>query len=126
MTSYSGIRGAVQVLADTAEAIEAGTRELLLAMIERNGIDPSALVAIWFTQTADLTAGHAPAAARALGWRHVPLLGALEAPVPGDLPRTVRALMLASVAAAPDEVRHVYLGDTRRLRPDLSASGEVG
>src|SRR5687768_12533935 len=126
MTSLRAIRGAVQIPVDAAEAIEAATRELLLAMVERNGIDPTTVVAIWFTQTADLTAGHAPAAARALGWRHVPLLGALEAPVPGDLPRIVRALMLASLAAAPEEVRHVYLGDARRLRPDLSASGEVG
>src|SRR5688572_5186727 len=125
MMSQIGIRGAVQVPADSAEAIDAGTRELLLAMIERNGIDPSAVVAIWFTQTADLTAGHAPAAARALGWRQVPLLGALEAPVPGDLPRVVRALLLAPVADESRAVRHVYLGETRVLRPDLSETEEA-
>jgi len=113
---FRGIRGAVQVPSDTVEAIDAATRELLAAMVERNGIDPGVLVAIWFTQTDDLTAAHAPAAARALGWTHVPLLGAREATVEGGLPRVVRALALAPVAG---EARHVYLGATRSLRPDL-------
>lgn len=119
MTPLRGIRGAVQAPADTAEAIDAATRELLLAMVERNRIDPSTIVAAWFTQTADLTAAPAPAAARALGWRHVPLLGAQEASVPGDMPRVVRVLVLAPPAAEPAAVHHVYLGETQSLRPDL-------
>jgi chorismate mutase len=119
VTPFRGIRGAVQVPADTAEAIDAATCELLLAMVERNRVDPSTIVAVWFTQTADLTAAPAPASARALGWRHVPLLGAQEASVPGDLPRVVRALVLAPLAVEPAAVRHVYLGATQSLRPDL-------
>jgi len=115
---FRGIRGAVQAPSDTATAIDAATRELLAAMVERNGLDPSTIVAIWFTQTDDLTAGHAPAAARALGWTHVPLLGAREATVPGDLPRVVRALVLAPMKG---DAHHVYLGATRSLRPDLHA-----
>jgi monofunctional chorismate mutase len=114
-----GIRGAVQVPGDTAEQIEGGTKELLLTMVERNGVDPAAVVAIWFTQTRDLTAVHAPAAARALGWSHVPLLGAQEAEVEG-LARVVRALMLAPLESGA-EPRHVYLGATRELRPDLDS-----
>lgn len=114
-----GIRGAVQVPADTAESIETATRELLVAMVENNDLDPASLVAIWFTQTEDLTTAHAPAAARGLGWSHVPLLGAVEAPVSGSLPRVVRALMLAASAAESRDVHHVYLGATRTLRPDL-------
>lgn len=102
--------------ANTAEAIDVATRELLTAMMERNRLDPATLIAIWFTQTDDLTAAHAPAAARALGWDHVPLLGAREATVTGDLPRVVRALALASLTG---EARHVYLGPARSLRPDL-------
>lgn len=115
---FRAIRGAVQVPADTAEAIDAATRELLAAMVARNDVDPAALIAIWFTQTDDLSAAHAPAAARALGWGHVPLLGAREATVEGDLPRVVRALALAPLTG---EAHHVYLGATRSLRPDLHA-----
>lgn len=114
-----GIRGAVQVPADTAESIAAATEDLLLEMVERNGVDPASLTAIWFTQTSDLTTAHAPAAARALGWNHVPLLGAVEAPVADSLPRVVRALMLAPLEVDLGDVRHVYLGTTSMLRPDL-------
>jgi chorismate mutase len=125
MTSLRAIRGAVQVREDTPQGIDAATRELLLAVVERNELDPSTLIAIWITQTADLRSAHAPAAARGLGWRHVPLLGAQEAPVDDDLPRVVRALVLAPAVPGSNEVRHVYLGETRLLRPDLSASDEV-
>lgn len=117
--SIRGIRGAVQVPEDTAAAIDAATRELLSAMVEKNGVDPTAVVAIWFTQTSDLAAGHAAAAARGLGWRHVPLLGAQETPVAAQLPRVVRALMLAPVDGGPEAVRHAYLGAARALREDL-------
>jgi chorismate mutase len=118
MSALRGIRGAVQAPEDTAAAIDAAARELLRAMVERNGIDPATVAAIWFTQTPDLTAAHAPAAARALGWRHVPLLGAQEASVTGQMPRVVRALILAPLADGA-EVRHAYLGATQALREDL-------
>lgn len=114
-----GIRGAVQVPSDTAEAIRAATGELLTAMVERNGLDAASVVAIWFTQTPDLTAAHAPAGARDLGWVHVPLLGAQEAPVPGGLPRVVRVLVLAPLPDGRSEIQHVYLGAAKTLRPDL-------
>lgn len=119
MSGVTAIRGATQVEADTAEAIDAATREMLREMVERNGIDPDAIVAIWFTQTPDLTAVHAPASARALGWRSVSLLGAQEAGVEDQLPRVVRALVMAATPLEPSDVRHVYHGATRRLRPDL-------
>lgn len=116
-----GIRGAVQATADTPAAIEGATRELLFAMVAQNGVDPATIVALWLTQTDDLTADHAPAAARGLGWTWVPLLGAQEAPVVGQLPRIVRALLLAPRDPAAGAVRHVYLGAARVLRPDWSA-----
>jgi chorismate mutase len=118
-----GIRGAVQAAADTPAAIDTSTRELLREMVERNGIVPGDVVAIWFTQTPDLTAAHAASSARALGWRHVPLLGALEVPVEGQMPRVVRALMIAELAVNPMSVHHVYLGTTRELRDDLNETG---
>jgi chorismate mutase len=118
-----GIRGAVQATDDTPAAIDASTRELLRQMVGRNGVVPEDVVAIWFTQTPDLTAAHAASSARALGWRHVPLLGAQEAPVEGQMPRVVRALMIADIDVNPTSVRHVYLGVTRELRDDLNEMG---
>ena len=123
MSPLRGIRGAVQAAADAPEAIDAATRDLLREMVARNGVTPGSMVAIWFTQTPDLTAAHAATSARALGWRHVPLLGAQEAPVAGQMERVVRALMIADLDVNHDAVRHVYLGATRELREDLNAMG---
>jgi chorismate mutase len=123
VSTMRGIRGAVQATDDTPEAIDASTRELLRQMVGRNGVVPEDVVAIWFTQTPDLTAAHAASSARALGWRHVPLLGAQEAPVEGQMPRVVRALMIADIDVNPTSVRHVYLGVTRELRDDLNEMG---
>ncbi|HJU86268.1 MAG TPA: chorismate mutase [Gemmatimonadota bacterium] len=123
MSPLRGIRGAVQAAIDTPGAIDAATRELLREMVARNDVAPEGLLAIWFTQTPDLTAAHAAASARALGWRHVPLLGGQEAPVAGQLERVVRALMIADLDVNHGAVRHVYLGATRELRGDLNEMG---
>lgn len=123
MSPTRGIRGAVQIPADTTAAIDASTRELLQEMVDRNRIGPEDVVAIWFTQTPDLTAAHAASSARALGWRQVPLMGAQEAMVEGQMPRVVRALMIAELDVNPTSVCHVYLGATRELRDDLNETG---
>ena len=123
MSPLRGIRGAVQAPADSPAAIDTSTRELLREMVDRNGIDAEHVVAIWFTQTPDLTAAHAATSARQLGWRHIPLLGAQEAPVEGQMPRVVRALMMAELDVNSTSVRHVYLGVTRELREDLNETG---
>ena len=120
MSPLRGIRGAAQAAADTAAEIDRVTRALLVEMASRNGLDPGRMVAIWFTQTSDLTAAHAPASARALGWTGVPLLGGQEAPVAEQMPRVVRALMIADLDGDERRARHVYMGVTRALRDDLS------
>ena len=51
-----GIRGAITVEEDTPEAIHQATRELLLKMLEANGIQSyEELAAVIFTVTEDLT-----------------------------------------------------------------------
>ena len=120
MSEIRGIRGAVQAAEDTLQAIDEATRSLLLEMTGRNGLGVDDLVAIWFTQTPDLTAGHAAASARGLGWTTVPLLSALEVPVDGQLPRIIRALVLARWRDGESSVRHAYLGRASTLREDLA------
>ena len=56
----------------------------------------------------------------ALGWTSVPLLSAQEVPVADQLPRVVRALVLAEREGDLRDVRHAYLGGTSALREDLS------
>jgi chorismate mutase len=115
------IRGAVTVDDDRADAVHAATRLLLSTLVARNGLDPGDLISALFTVTPDLTSAFPAGAARELGWADVPLLCALEIPVPGALPRCVRVLVHATTARARTAIEHVYLGGAATLRPDLVA-----
>ncbi len=118
-----GIRGAITVEEDTPEAIHQATRELLLKMLEANGIQRhEELAAIIFTVTEDLTSAFPAEAARQIGMHRVPLLSAREVPVPGSLPRVIRVLALWNTDTPQDRVRHVYLGEAVKLRPDLESA----
>ncbi|WP_457630867.1 chorismate mutase [Oceanithermus sp.] len=118
-----GIRGAITVSEDTPNAIHSATRELLRAIMERNGIaDPSELAALIFTVTEDLSSTFPAEAARQLGMNRVPLLSAREVPVPGSLPRVIRILALWNTDKGPDEIQHVYLREAAKLRPDLESA----
>lgn len=113
-----GIRGATTVDANTAEDILEATDQLLRALIELNRIDPDDIASAIFTTTADLTATFPAIAARNLGWADVPLLCSHEMVVPGALPKAVRVLLHVNTAVGPRDVRHVYLGAAKSLRPD--------
>lgn len=114
-----GIRGATTVEANTAKAILDATGELLAAMVEANGLAAEDIASAVFTVTADLDAAFPAQAARQLGWHQVPLLDALEIPVPGSLPRCVRVLLHWNTSRGQAEIRHVYLRGAAGLRPDL-------
>lgn len=118
-----GIRGAITVEEDTREAILAGTRELLAKMLEVNGItDPETIGAMIFTLTDDLRAAFPAEAARQLGMQMVPLINSREIPVPGSLERVIRVMILWNTDTPQRKVRHVYLRDAVRLRPDLESA----
>ena len=118
-----GIRGAITVEEDTPEAIHQATRELLLKMLEANGIQSyEELAAVIFTVTEDLTSAFPAEAARQIGMHRVPLLSARAVPVPGSLPRVIRVLALWNTDTPQDRVRHVYLREAVRLRPDLESA----
>lgn len=116
-----GVRGATVAAANTAGAILAATRELLGRMVAENGIEPADVASAIFTATPDLNAAYPAAAARELGWAHVPLLSAQEIDVPGGLARTVRVLLHWNTATHPQAITHVYLNGAEALRPDLAA-----
>jgi chorismate mutase len=115
------VRGAAQAEANDAEAILAATSELMRELLERNGLEPGALVSCLFTTTEDLDAEFPAVAARGLGLDSVPLLCSREIPVPGSMPRVIRAMVhyYAPVGHTP---AHTYLGATRELRSDLHAA----
>lgn len=118
------IRGAIDVADNTREAIGDATRRLLTSVCETNGVDSSAIISVFFTQTVDLDADYPAAAARAMGWTDVPLLDAQELDVAGGMPRVIRVLVHVETDRARADIRHVYLGGAAGLRPDLRRAGE--
>ncbi len=115
-----GIRGATTVTADTAVAILSATRELLGSLIKANDLRPEDVASALFTVTPDLQAAFPAQAARQLGWQHVALMDAEEIPVPGAIPRCIRILIHWNTNKTQEQVRHVYLGKAKNLRPDLA------
>lgn len=113
-----GLRGATTVVANTSEDILEATDEMLRVLSILNDIDPDDISSAIFTTTSDLTATFPAIAARNLGWGDVPLLCSHEMNVPGALQMVVRVLLHVHTTRGPRELRHVYLGAARTLRPD--------
>lgn len=117
--SVRALRGAIQVDADTREAILEATTELLLAVLDRNAVTSEDLISVVFTATPDLRSEFPAYAARQLGMTDVPLLCASEIDVPGAMPRVLRLLAHVETARQRAELRHVYLRGAAQLRTDL-------
>lgn len=114
-----GVRGATTAAADDRHEILTATRQLLALMIRLNEIRPEDVGSAIFTTTVDLNAEFPALAARQLGWTDVPLLCTHELDVPGSLPRCIRILIHWNTTRPQSEIRHVYIKDAMRLRPDL-------
>ena len=116
--AVKGIRGATVVAADEPECIRLATEQLLRRIADVNRLSPSDIISIIFTTTQDLSSDFPAHAARRLGWTDVPLLGAVEMAVPDGLSRCIRVLLHVNWDRPGTEIRHVYLGDAARLRPE--------
>ena len=115
-----GIRGAISVDVDKADAILAATRELLERIVSANDLRVEDLASVVFTATPDLTAAYPAQAARDMGWHYTPLLCMQEMAVNDSVSRCIRVLAMWNTDRPPDQVHHVYLGRARVLRPDLA------
>jgi chorismate mutase len=116
-----GVRGATTVDANTKEAIIASGTELLLALVEANGIDPADVASVFFTATRDLDAEFPAQAARKLGWDDTAILCAHEMSVPGSMPMCLRILIHWNTDRAQADVKHLYTKGARNLRPDRAS-----
>ncbi len=115
------VRGAAQAARNDAESILAATEAIVRELMDRNALEPEAMVSCIFTVTADLDAEFPAVAARRLGLNQVPLLCTREMPVPGAMERVIRALV-HYYAPAAHEPKHAYIGAARGLRSDLHAA----
>jgi chorismate mutase len=115
------VRGATQAGANEAGAILDATEGLMRVLIERNRLQPEAMVSCLFTTTEDLDAEFPAVAARKLGLDSVPLLCCREIPVPGSMPRVIRVMLHFY---GPEDLvpAHAYIGEAQKLRADLESA----
>lgn len=123
MSVVRGIRGATCVEADEPEQILSATQELLQELVRANGIaDYEQIVSAIFTTTEDLNSTFPAEAARRIGMSQVPLLCAREIPVPNSLARCIRVLLHVNTDKTQAELRHIYLREAQKLRPDMQSA----
>ncbi|MNN88276.1 Chorismate mutase AroH [compost metagenome] len=73
--------------------------------------------------TGDLDATFPARAIREIeGWDLVPLMCSVEIPVKGGLPMCIRLMVQVNTDKSQRDIRHVYLNEAQKLRPDLSQS----
>jgi chorismate mutase len=118
-STIRGIRGATSVDENTSTAILSATKVLLERIVEFNGVQISDIASIIFTATPDLNAVPPAQAAREMGWIHTPLMCLQEMAVENSLPMCVRILIHWNTDREIDQIKHVYLQNARKLRPDL-------
>ena len=118
-----GVRGATVAAQDQSDAVLTATQELLSAILHANPTMQSADIAsVLFTVTDDLCSVYPAQAARQMGWNLVPLMCAREIPISGSLQRCIRVLLHWNTDLPQNAIRHVYLGEASRLRPDLNVA----
>ncbi|MGE0756918.1 MAG: chorismate mutase [Pirellulaceae bacterium] len=119
MMCCRGVRGATTVESNAREDILRETSRLLALIIRFNDIEAEDVASAVFTVTSDLDAEFPALAARQLGWLDVPLLCSYEIDVPGSLRRCIRVLIMWNTPKRQHQIKHVYIKEAQRLRPDL-------
>lgn len=114
-----GVRGAITVSENNSEEILEATKKLLNEIIKRNDIKTDDICFIIFSTTSDLNAVFPARAAREIGFDMVPLLDVAQPEVENSLRKCIRVLMVFNTEKNIEEIKHVYLEDAAKLRPDL-------
>lgn len=115
----TAIRGAITANRNDSKEIENAAVELVNQIMLRNSLSLQNIISIVFTCTADLDSAYPAAGLRKIGFHKVPMICTAEMSVKGSLGKCIRVMMLVYIEEN-QRVRHVYLKDAKKLRPDLS------
>lgn len=116
-----GIRGAITADDNSREKIWQAAQLLVTKILSLNELQAEDIGAIIFSTTEDLTAAFPSSAVRQLpALKFIPLFDTREPAVENSLPLCIRVLILADLDKKQSDVRHVYLGGAKNLRPDLN------
>ena len=116
-----GIRGAASVESNTKEEIWKTARLLMTKLMSMNQLNFSQVGAAIFSSTPDLTAAFPTTGVRSLpSFSLIPLFDTQEVAVEDSLPMCIRVLLLVDIDVNQRDVVHIYLGEAKKLRPDLA------
>jgi len=113
------IRGAITVAENTEQAIGEASIRLMEEIIDRNDLRVADVVSIIISSTQDLDAMYPAKAIRMAGFENTPLFSCLEPAIVNSLKRCIRVLVTINEEDT-FKAKHVYLGDSKVLRPDLT------
>ena len=115
------IRGATTVTENTHEGIMEAVTELMETIEIHNRLDTEEIVSVIFSVTSDIDAIFPAAIARhRQGWNDVPLLDVQQMKVENSLQKCIRVLIHINTPLPKSQLRHVYLQQAAKLRPDLA------
>lgn len=118
--SIVSIRGAITIEHNEKEAILAGTKEMLQAILTENNITQDEIIQIHFSSTRDLDAVYPAVAARELNIVQASLMCFQEMYVEGSLKKCIRVgMLIEKEGLTKQNVKHQYLKGASVLRPDL-------
>ena len=117
----TAIRGATTLDADTEADMTKQVCQLLGTLAEKNQIQPTDVVNVIFSLTKDIhSCSPAKVAREAFGWETVPMFCTQEPDIQDYPGYCIRVLIQWYTSQRPEDIHHVYLGNTKTLRPDLS------
>ena len=113
------VRGATTIECDSRKEVLDATTELLKEIIEQNSVDHTDIVNIVFTVTDDIRSEFPAVAARSLGLTSIPLLDCQQMKCDNALTLCIRVMLTYNTIKEQGGIRHVYLREAKKLRPDL-------
>lgn len=116
-----GIRGAVTA-ENNVESVKSAVEELLSELINANNINPDNISHVIFTMTKDIDCIYPAKVARELfeDWKYVPFMCIGEQGIKNSLEKCIRVLIVINTDAEQKDIKHIYLRDAKKLRPDLN------
>ncbi len=114
------IRGAITIEENTKENIVTNTETLLKEILTQNNINKDDIINIIFSATKDVTKAYPAIATRNLGITDCAIMCLQEMYVEDSLSMCIRIMLTANVDLKKQDIKHIYLKEAKRLRPDIS------
>jgi chorismate mutase len=120
MNYLVSIRGAITIDENIGDNILKNTKELLEEIMASNNLLNEDIISIIFSATKDITAVYPAVAAREVGITEASLLCVQEMNVDNSLKLCIRILMHVNKDCCQKDIKHIYLKEAKKLRPDLA------